>query len=89
MIPKIIHQFWDGPKQSPAELMDEWKSNYEQAGWQYILWNSSTIMEKFPDGKLANQRQYELMPEWNGKCDIARYEILHYFFALSMIGCLS
>jgi len=44
MIPKIIHQFWDGPKQRPSELMDEWKSAYTSAGWRYLLWNSTDLL---------------------------------------------
>lgn len=77
MIPKILHQFWDGPRKPPAELMSAWKSAYEAAGWKYYLWNSSTIGTLNNSGQLINQKQYENMPEWCGKCDIARYEILH------------
>lgn len=76
MIPKVMHQLWIGPKQAPIELMDTWKDAHP--GWKYIIWNEETIAEHFPRG-FHNQIQYDAMPEWNGKCDIARYEILQKF----------
>jgi len=77
MIPKLLHQFWDGPRKPPEELMSAWKTAYETAGWKYYLWCSSTIRKLNKDGRLINQKQYDAMPEWCGKCDIARYEILN------------
>lgn len=77
MIPKIIHQFWDGPKQRPSELMDEWKSAYTSAGWRYLLWNSTDLLRLNSGNGLANSHQFEEMPQWSGKCNIARYEILY------------
>ena len=76
MIPKIIHQLWVGPKSPPTEMMDTWKEHHPD--WEYMFWNEESIKEHFPNG-LHNQVQYDLMPEWNGKCDIARYEILQKF----------
>ena len=76
MIPKIIHQLWVGPKKAPTELMKTWEDAHPD--WEYMFWNEETIKEHFPDG-LHNQAQYDAMPEWNGKCDIARYEILQKF----------
>lgn len=76
MIPKIIHQLWVGPKKPPLQLMETWKTNHPD--WEYMFWNEETLKEHFPNG-LFNQKQYNEMPEWNGKCDIARYEILQKF----------
>ena len=76
MIPKIIHQLWVGPKPAPMELMNTWKDSHPD--WEYMFWNEETLKEHFPNG-LHNQAQYDAMPEWNGKCDIARYEILQKF----------
>ena len=76
MIPKIIHQLWVGPKKPPHDLMKTWRDNHPD--WEYMFWNEESIKEHFPNG-LYNQKQYDEMPEWNGKCDIARYEILDKF----------
>jgi len=75
-IPKIIHQMWIGPKKPPADEMETWKDFHPD--WQYILWNENSLSENFPEG-LFNQQQYNQMLELPGKCDIARYEILHKF----------
>lgn len=75
-IPKIIHQYWDGPLAPPTELMKDLKEAYQANGWKYKLWNQERIKKELPGGRLYNQIQYDLMPEWSGKCDIARYEIL-------------
>lgn len=76
MIPKIIHQLWVGPKKPPLKQIQTWKDN--NPSWSHMFWNEDTLKEHFPNG-LYNQEQYDNMPEWNGKCDIARYEILHKF----------
>ena len=75
-IPKIIHQLWVGPKPAPLHLMNTWKDAHPD--YEYMFWNEELIAEHFPNG-LHNQKQYDAMPEWNGKCDIARYEILQKF----------
>ena len=67
---------WVGPKPAPMELMNTWKDSHPD--WEYMFWNEETLKEHFPKG-LHNQAQYDAMPEWNGKCDIARYEILQKF----------
>lgn len=77
MVPKIIHQFWDGPLQRPSELMKEWELAYRSLGWEYKLWDSQSVKELQPTKRLINQNQFDSMPEWAGKADIARYEILH------------
>ena len=76
MIPKIIHQVWIGEKPVPDRFIKTWKEKHP--GWIHMLWNESILEKHFPDG-LVNQKQYDIMPELAGKCDIARYEILNKF----------
>ena len=76
MIPKIIHQLWVGPKKPPVQQIESWKQM--NPNWVHMFWTEETLKEYFPNG-LHNQIQYDAMPEWNGKCDIARYEVLHKF----------
>ncbi len=57
----------------PADMMQSWRSHHPL--WTYMLWTESSLQEHFPNG-LQNQNQFDEMSEWNGKCDIARYEIL-------------
>jgi len=76
MIPKILHQLWVGPKKPPIELIKTWRDN--NPSWTHIFWNEDLLNKYFPDG-LYNKKQYDCMPDWNGKCDIARYEILQRF----------
>lgn len=56
--------------------MDTWKKL--NPGWGYRFWDEQGLREAFPAG-LRNQRQFDAMPEWCGKCDIARVEVLHRF----------
>ncbi len=76
MIPKIIHQLWIGPRPAPLELMKTWQTKHPD--WEYIFWDETRLEAEFPEG-LRNQAQYDEMPELNGKCDIARLEILNRF----------
>ena len=75
-IPKIIHQMWIGSKKPPEQEMDSWKNFHPD--WKYMFWDEQSLINYFPEG-LFNQKQYEQMSELPGKCDIARYEILHKF----------
>lgn len=75
-IPKILHQIWIGPKKPPLKLMRTWKDKHPD--YEYMLWDEKLLAKHFPDG-LFNQSQYDAIPEINGKCDIARYEILNRF----------
>ena len=74
MIPKIIHQFWIGPKPPPFQLMETWRKM--NPGWDYTFWDENRLKTLFPNG-LRNQQQYDDMEELCGKCDIARLEILN------------
>lgn len=76
MIPKIIHQFWIGPKNPPFSLMNTWK--HMNPDWDHMFWDERTLARHFPNG-LQNQKQFDEMQELCGKCDIARYEILNKF----------
>lgn len=76
MIPKILHQFWIGNNPPPMSLINTWIEKHP--GWTHIFWDEKRLQDEFPNG-LLNQYQYDIMPELNGKCDIARYEILYRF----------
>lgn len=89
MIPKRIHQFWIGPKEPPAPLMETWKKM--NPDWDYFFWDERALKTHFPGG-LYNQKQYDDMEELCGKCDIARLEILNRyggFFIDADSVCLS
>jgi hypothetical protein len=66
MIPKILHQIWIGPGKAPSALMATWPKLHPD--WEYRLWSNHEGWE--------NQAQIDAMPEWNGKADIMRWEIL-------------
>jgi mannosyltransferase OCH1-like enzyme len=70
-VPKIIHQIWFGDKNMlPYNLVNTWKQL--NPSWEHILWTEENI---FP---LVNQKQFDsLGNKFNGKADLARYEILH------------
>lgn len=76
-IPKIIHQIWLGPNSRPDIWMNSWKINYckKYPDWEYKLWTEKEI----DDFGLKNKEQYEFEKFYNGKSDIARYEILNKF----------
>lgn len=76
-IPKIIHQIWLGPNARPDIWMNSWKIDYckKYPDWEYKLWTEKEINEF----GLKNKAQYEFEKFYNGKSDIARYEILNKF----------
>lgn len=76
-IPKIIHQIWLGPNKQPDIWMNSWKNDYinKYPEWTYKLWTEKEIEEL----NLINKKQYENENFYNGKSDIARYEILYKF----------
>ena len=81
-IPKIIHQIWLGPNKQPDIWMNSWKNNYinKYPEWTYKLWTEQEIDEL----NLINKKQYENEKFYNGKSDIARYEILYRFGGVFM-----
>jgi hypothetical protein len=68
-IPRRIHQIWIGPKPPPVEWMRTWAERHP--GWEYRLWTEHTI--PFP---LRNQAQFDASPQYAGKADVLRYEVL-------------
>ena len=76
-IPKIIHQIWLGPNKRPDIWMNSWKNDYinKYPEWTYKLWTEKEIDEL----DLINKKQYNNEKFYNGKSDIARYEILYKF----------
>jgi mannosyltransferase OCH1-like enzyme len=76
-IPKIIHQIWLGPNKRPDIWTNSWKIDYikKYPDWEYKLWTEKEINEL----DLINNKQYKHEQFYNGKSDIARYEILNKF----------
>lgn len=72
MIPKIIHQMWIGPKVPPFNMMLSWNSR--NPDYEYIFWTESEILQRNITFKCCSQ--IDSIKEWNGKCDIMRWEIL-------------
>ena len=68
-IPRLIHQVWIGPLPPPVEWLRTWAERH--SGWEYRLWTEQTI--PFP---LRNQAQFDASPQYCGKSDILRYEVL-------------
>jgi hypothetical protein len=68
-IPRIIHQIWIGPLPPPVEWLRSWTERH--SGWEYRLWTEHTT--PFP---LRNQAQFDAAPQYCGKADILRYEVL-------------
>lgn len=81
-IPKIIHQIWLGPKKQPNIWMNTWAKLYcsKYPEWTYKLWTEKEIDEL----NLINKKQYDHEPFYNGKSDIARYEILYRYGGIFM-----
>jgi len=71
MIPRFIHQMWIGDKPRPVELMNTWRD--KNPSCVYMLWTDKNL-SWFP---FQNTWQRDNTPEYAGKCDIMRYEILH------------
>ena len=73
MIPKILHQLWIGPLPAPLHMMETWKLKHPD--FEYIFWNENEIAKR---GMIFEcQQQIDDMPEYNGKADIMRWEILN------------
>jgi len=70
-IPKIIHQIWIGPHRCPTHLMQTWKTMHPD--WEYRFWGNNEIASH----SFRNQRHIDSIPNWAGKCNVIRYELLH------------
>jgi len=69
MIKKVIHQIWIGDQSKrPDEMMQTWKDKHPD--WDYQIWTEENIP------RLVCQKQFDQMPELNGKADILRFELL-------------
>lgn len=73
-MPKIIHQTWIGPNKRPDIWIDTWKNDYikDNPDWKHMLWTDNELNEM----NMFNKDVYNNEPSYNGKSDIARYEIL-------------
>ena len=74
-VPKIIHQIWLGPNKRPDIWMDTWKNDYikQNPDWTYKLWTETELENlSMTNKQIFNKEQF-----YNGKSDIARYEILY------------
>ncbi|HZK76864.1 MAG TPA: glycosyltransferase [Candidatus Kapabacteria bacterium] len=69
-IPKIIHQIWIGPHRRPTHLMQTWKTMHPD--WEYRFWGNDEIASH----PFRNQRHIDSIPNWAGKCNVIRYELL-------------
>lgn len=66
-IPKILHLCWIGPHDPPTKLIESWRDHHPS--WRFKLWTDHTK-------GWENQAKIDAVNEWNGKCDIMRYEVL-------------
>jgi len=69
-IPKRLHQIWIGPKPPPMQWMRTWQER--NPSWEYKLWDNARVAAT----TWRTKAQIDAQPEWNGKADILRYEIL-------------
>lgn len=74
LIPQIIHLIWVGPHPVPAsyEKLKESITKY-MPSWECKLWTDKDI----PALKLTTQAYYDAEPNYGGKADILRYELLY------------
>jgi len=74
-IPKMIHQFWIGPKPAPLKMMQTWRDMHPDC--EYILWTEEEFVRRGITFRCTPQ--IDLIAEINGKADILRWEILYQF----------
>src|SRR5262249_19779423 len=68
-IPRPIHQAWIGTQPPSVAWLRSWSEQH--SGWEYRLWTEQNI--PWP---LRNQAQFDASPQYCGKSDILRYELL-------------
>jgi len=75
IFPKIIHQIWIGDCPTPYNWIKTWSEKYIEShpNWTHMLWDD----EQLNYFDMINQDIYHLEKSFNGKSDIARYEILY------------
>lgn len=80
VIPRTIHQIWIGPRTPPWNWIDSFRRDFARRHpeWKYRLWRDADVEQL----ALTNQSLYAQEPEWFGKADILRYEILYRYGGL-------
>ena len=68
-----LHQIWIGPRPAPTAWLRTWREKHPD--WEYRLWGNADL----DSGLWRCRKQIDAMPEWNGKADIIRWEILQRF----------
>ncbi len=74
-IPRILHHVWIGPRPPPMQWISTWPRMHPK--WRHCLWRQH-------DAGWITQAQIDAMPEWNGKADLMRYEILWRFGGVAL-----
>jgi len=81
MIPKIIHQIWEGPPQSELlmKLSESWRLHHPD--WHYELWNSERMISFVKDS-------YPQMEDicFNYKYSIQRWDVIRYLILYKLGG---
>ena len=73
VVPRLGHLCWFGPHSPPQECIDSWPA--KNPGLIWTVWRDHTQF-------LYNKEQIDARAarkEWNGVCDVARFEILSRF----------
>lgn len=71
-IPKIIHQIWIGPHKCPMKFINTFRE--KNPDFEHILWNEQEIQNR--GFKMECVNAFNSAPEWCGRCDILRWELL-------------
>lgn len=76
-IPKKIHQIWIGPYAPPWKWINSFREEFMKhfPDWEYKLWRECDI-DKL---ELVNRDLYDAEPDFSGKTDILRHELLYQF----------
>jgi mannosyltransferase OCH1-like enzyme len=74
-LPRVIHQIFIGPLPPPLKLMSTWRE--KNRGFDYRLYTSEKERRWGAGGPWRNQDAIDRIPQWAGKADVMRYEILH------------
>jgi hypothetical protein len=73
MINKTLHICWFGPHDPPTALIDSWFAKHGPAtGWEVAVHRDHNA---FNENKAQIERRAQRR-EWNGVCDVIRWEIL-------------
>ena len=84
MISKKIHQIWVGDRPAPYKIMESWQRYCDKFGWEYCLWDESSIERlNLVNKNIYNFYKYESKIQdtsrYQGMSDIARLEIVNQF----------